>query len=364
MEKLIPDLVAEMLFTHECVIIPGFGGFISRQAPAHIHPGMHSVHPPSKSVLFNKNLVNNDGLLANAIIERFQISYQDSTSLISGFAESAHRFLQQHQRLEFDRIGVLYLDTEKNIQFEPYEEMNFLSSSFGLGSVFARPVLRETEDVKREDRTVLVQDRKQPVIREVISNKKRPAWALAAVIAPAFLVLGFFIATSVAPPNSALASLNPFAAHEQPHYKQQQYNLPDLKEEKKNESTIVLNENGTGTLTLDDDMKNIVFVYVRDTVEVTPAVTKKSKSRPLRYAGATQHVSGNYQVVVGCFKDETNAKRLVETLHARSINAGITGTNANGLYVVSVGGFDTRDSANVLLQGIRENFPAAWLMKK
>ena len=231
MEKLVPELVAEMLFTHDCVIIPGFGGFISRQAPAHVRPGIHSVHPPSKSVLFNKNLVNNDGLLANAIIEKFQMPYQEAVTLIAGFAESAHRFLQQHQRLEFDQIGVLYLDSEKNIQFEPLEDLNFLSASFGLTAVYARPVIREPEIIKQEEKPVQLQDRKQPVI-EKIPVKKRSVWVLAAVIAPIFLLLGFFIATSVAPPESALASLNPFAGHEQPRYKQDNFKLPEIKEEK------------------------------------------------------------------------------------------------------------------------------------
>lgn len=362
MEKLVPGLVAEMLFTHECVIIPGFGGFISRHVPAHIHPGMHSVHPPSKSVLFNKNLVNNDGLLANTIIEKFSVSYPEAISMISGFAESAHRFLLQHQRLEFDKIGVLYLDTEKNIQFEPQEEVNFLPASFGLGAVFARPVETEHPVVKQAEQPVTFKDRLIEPLPQAVVSKKRPVWAVAAIIAPVFLMLGFLIATSVAPPNSALASLNPFASKEDRQYKNQKFQLPEQKTEDKNENVIVLNENGTGTLTLNEDMKNIVFVYVRDTVEADHTKVKRNGINPL--AKQKRNISGNFQVVVGCFKDQNNAVRLVQSLNSQRINAGISGTNAAGLYVVSVGGFDTKDSASVLLEGIRRNFPAAWIMRK
>lgn len=364
MEKQLSGLVAELLFHHDCVIIPGFGGFVSRHVPAHVHPGTHAVYPPSKSVLFNKNLVNNDGLLANSLIERFNFSYNEAVAYIGKFTEHAHRALHQNQRLELENIGVFYLDTEKNIQFEPQEETNYLAAAFGLSAVFARPLEEPEEVVKELQLPVEMKDRKQPVERQFPVRKKRTAWAMAAIIAPVSLLLGFLIATSVAPQNSALASLNPFASHEEPRYRQQKFVMPAIKEEKSDDNVIVLNENGVGKLTLTRDMKDIVFVYVRDTVAVDRTRVVPHYTPLNHYPFRGQHVSGNYQVVIGCFREKSNAEGLVRTLRSRHVNAGITGTNANGLYVVSAGGFDTKDSAYVLLTAVRENFPAAWIMKK
>jgi hypothetical protein len=362
MEKQVSVFVAELLYSHDCVIIPGFGGFVARHVPSFIHPGLHTVHPPSKSVLFNKNLVNNDGLLANSMIEKFNISYTEAVERISKFAEDCHRTLHQNLRLELENIGVLYLDTEKNIQFEPKEDLNFLIKSFGLSPVYAQPVL--TEDTQTKKPEVNFADRKvviEPVIKPSSRVRTR---VLLYVGAPLALALLFLLGTNVAPKNSAFASLNPFGSKEQGRYSEGKFMMKKFKEKDAADTKIILNENGTGQLTLSGSMKNIVFVYVNETAEKDKTRVKKDLTNNFSWISKKQNVSGNYQVVIGCFMEKDNAERLVHNLHSRNINAGISGVNARGLYVVSTGGFDTRDSATVLLNNVRQSFPSAWVMRK
>ena len=55
--------IGDLLQKHNCVIVPEFGGFIANYKSAVIDTVNNRINPPSKSVLFNPNLVNNDGLL-------------------------------------------------------------------------------------------------------------------------------------------------------------------------------------------------------------------------------------------------------------------------------------------------------------
>ena len=52
--------INELLYNHDCVIVPEFGGFVTNYASAKIHPVQHTFTPPSKNIVFNKNLKNND----------------------------------------------------------------------------------------------------------------------------------------------------------------------------------------------------------------------------------------------------------------------------------------------------------------
>ncbi|MDD4848379.1 MAG: hypothetical protein PHR53_06435, partial [Bacteroidales bacterium] len=67
--------IVELLQSHECVVLPGLGGFITRHEGATIHPGQNLCTPPTRTVLFNDQLVNNDGLLAHYIADKEQIDY-------------------------------------------------------------------------------------------------------------------------------------------------------------------------------------------------------------------------------------------------------------------------------------------------
>ena len=65
MLQIIDNYICELLYDHDCVIIPGLGGFIANFEPARIIRKQHTIMPPSKKIAFNGKLKNNDGLLAD-----------------------------------------------------------------------------------------------------------------------------------------------------------------------------------------------------------------------------------------------------------------------------------------------------------
>ncbi len=63
----VTAFIRELLFGHDCVIVPGFGGFIGNYTPARIDKRTGTFYPPVKQISFNRNLNHNDGLLVGKI---------------------------------------------------------------------------------------------------------------------------------------------------------------------------------------------------------------------------------------------------------------------------------------------------------
>src|SRR3954468_13872301 len=101
--------ISELLFEHDCVIVPDFGGFVCNYSSAGINPAKHQFRPPYKKISFNRNLRNNDGLLANQIVRAEQVSYSDSNRLISEYVVGLKKDLDSNKRLDLSNIGTFYI---------------------------------------------------------------------------------------------------------------------------------------------------------------------------------------------------------------------------------------------------------------
>lgn len=136
------EYISDLLFLHDCVIIPDFGGFICNYKSACIDETTGIICPPSKDILFNRNLKHNDGLLVNWIATKEKISYDKATKQVELFSEELKVKLNQRQRVAFGDIGVLYTDRRFNIIFEPADH-NFLADSYGMEEVVAHKITTE-----------------------------------------------------------------------------------------------------------------------------------------------------------------------------------------------------------------------------
>lgn len=134
--------ISNLLFLHDCVIIPDFGGFICNYKSACIDESTGAISPPSKDILFNRNLTHNDGLLAQWIVCKENIPYDKAVKQIELFCEDLKIRLNQRQRIAFGDIGVFYTDRRFNIIFEAGEN-NFLSDTYGMEEIEASKITVE-----------------------------------------------------------------------------------------------------------------------------------------------------------------------------------------------------------------------------
>ncbi len=133
MNKYI-EHIEELLYLHDCVIIPGFGGFICDYTPASINEKTGNIIPPSKQVVFNKHIKQNDGLLINWIARKEQIDYEKAQRRLALFCEEVKVRLNQKQNVDFGSIGTFSVDRRFNIIFES-KKHNFLPDVMGMDAL-------------------------------------------------------------------------------------------------------------------------------------------------------------------------------------------------------------------------------------
>lgn len=155
----IAKYIGDLIFDYECVVIPGLGGFISTEESASINATTNQFSPPYKQIRFNIHLKANDGLLVNYVSKNEGLSYKSGKQKVDKFALLCHKALKDGKRINFNKIGYLFLDANENIVFKQEKTINYNADSFGLSS-FVSPAIRrpnveekikEAFSVKKED---------------------------------------------------------------------------------------------------------------------------------------------------------------------------------------------------------------------
>ena len=114
--------ISELLFEHDCVIVPALGGFLASNQASRVLLPNHTIFPPYRRIAFNVYLKQNDGLLANHIVESEDISFSEATQLIDSFTLGCFETLDNGKKVNITDIGILFYDKEKNLQFEAFRK--------------------------------------------------------------------------------------------------------------------------------------------------------------------------------------------------------------------------------------------------
>lgn len=353
----ITNLIAELLFKHDCVIVPNFGGFVARNYSSNFNKGSNILYPQSKHILFNKNLIHNDGLLISAFMQKNNVSVVESTKQIEDYKDYIQSLLSVKKRFELNNIGLLYIDNENALRFEAKADVNFLLDSFGFEPVMANELIIEVE---KPIITKQFEDRK--VVIEQVAPKKKSYAKIATLAIGVPVTLAFLLFAAYSKPMKPLleSSFNPFYTPEKTYTPNKQKHNKAVFIHSIEKPALLVDANGFASFKLSEN-GNVLVASV-DSIAKTD---KTSVVKPI-YIASKNHNSfdGKYQVVVGCFGVEENANKLIHDLQKKNINAGISGVNNKGLHVVSCGGFDSKQDAASLLTSIRNEFPNAWVMAK
>ncbi len=334
--KNVQLYISELLFEHDCVIIPAFGGFVARAASANFAKTGNILLPPSKSIVFNKNLANNDGLLAGYIMQKENASYQQATSIIENFVNHCKQQLETQKRFEISNLGVLYKSAENTILFEQDIRINHNTNAFGLPAVTAIKLIKE-------EKIVAVKPNLQyrEVALPATKKAKKPIRRIAVAASMAVCVIALmFLVTKQNPLNNVMATFSPFKGNAKP--------LIEIKIVKPVAAKV--------------EKKEIV---VASPPVVTPDTVSVDKTAVIK---STEMISDwykqPYQIVVGCFAVKQNAYKLINQLEQQNLQASIAGQNAKNLYVVSVAGYADESSARKKLLLVKEQYHSAWLFKR
>lgn len=140
----IPAHIEKLLYLHDSLVIPGFGGFTATRTPATTDYVGGTVNPPSKTLVFSENLMVDDGLLTADIAVAHGISKEDAGRAVEEFVEKMKALLDQREIVTLPGVGRLYKNYVQKIQFLP-DATNFNSTAYGLPPLQFSPIARSRE---------------------------------------------------------------------------------------------------------------------------------------------------------------------------------------------------------------------------
>ena len=331
--------ISDLLYRHDCVIIPRFGGLITNYRSAQIHPVSHTFHPPSKSIRFNVNLQEDDGLLANYVSSCESISFASAQSKIERFVFSIQNDLEHKKEARLPKIGILSVDLNGKLSFEPDTKVNYLPDAFGLEAI-------QSPAIHRKSKGIDVSKQIYRSAKSIQTQKTSFNWKVAAVLIPLIGLSTYvsFQQEAISDKYANYAYLNPFKEKPASVY------VPRAIEVK--EKTIELKETKITT-----KPKRVVET-VKENTEV-----KAKKTIPTPSVKST-FVSKPFHLVAGCFSSELNANNLVAKLKTEGFEASIIGQNENGLFRVAFQSYFSRELAVSEMKKLKDSGKSTWLLKK
>ncbi len=170
----IHKYIYEWLLDHESIVVPELGQFVAEFKGASIHPSIHSISPPNKTIIFNSEPKNDDGELAGFIAQKENISQIDAEEVIKKFVSELKISLASDQRYELAAFGVFTKNPEGIIEFQADEAINFSGDSFGFPKLFYKPVEKK-EDASFFDREYDISEEKpveqKPLVTSEVDDK-------------------------------------------------------------------------------------------------------------------------------------------------------------------------------------------------
>jgi len=293
--------INDLLYRYDCVIIPGFGGFVTNAISAKVNHFSHTFYPPTKQITFNSHLKNNDGLLANYIASSENISFEKASEKINEVVQTWNSQLKT-EAVVIDKVGSLSLNKENQLIFEPNSESNYLIETFGM-SVLSSPAVKRLEYQQQATK-----------LTPVVAKKSSSSFIKYAAVAAIFLTVGAIGWYSV-----------------QTNQLKEQYAKQQLNVEKKIQSA---------TFVIGDPLPTIQLNVAKETPK-------------------------NFHIIAGAFKFPENAEKKLRQLKSKGFKAEIIGKNKWGLTQVTYSSFKTRAEAYKNLEKIRDIYSEdAWMLIK
>ena len=295
--------IKDLLYRYECVIIPGFGAFLTQYQPAKIIDDT-AFYPPSKRLAFNRQLQTNDGILANYVASVEGCSYEVALQKIRNFAGTISLQLSEGETVGLNNIGDFTLNQDRKLEFTATNTTNYNTASFGLAPFNASIITTENEAV--------------PVAVKSLQTSQKSTtipWMRYAAVGLIAITLGG--ATGLKVYENSVEAHN-FAAKQEADSQ------------------------------IEAQIQEATFVIDNPLPSFTLSLPKKT---------------GKYHLVAGAFKFPENAEKRIQQLIEKGYPARSIGANKYGLHQVVYDSYNTREQAiNVLRTIKRTENSNAWML--
>jgi hypothetical protein len=311
MKNTIEHYISQLLYTNDCVILIGFGGFVCSNTTSKLNRQTGLLSPPNRSILFNNQLIDNDGLLINQIAKTEEISQEKAKDLVLKFVEKNTTNLKKYRSLRFKKIGLFTLKNDNTIAFTQDLATNYNLDSFGMQSAVFTSVKRDNSETIEGQLKIIKQ-------KNNFSSKR--LLKVAAILIP---LIGISLVSLTQQKNinsiyTQMADLNPF------NTEVEEKTIIAIAEINKKVNTPILN------IEIDNTDKKPILVEQK------------------------------YYIIAGAFSVEKNATKMMNKLNRWNYNSTII--NNKSIMRVSYDSFTTKNQAINALVSIRKENPDAWIL--
>lgn len=319
--------ISDLLCEHNCVIIPDFGGFVANYESAFIDSRTNHMFAPKKSIVFNRSLKNNDGLLVNEIAVGEGLTFKQAKKELYKYVLNLNESLSLHKKVFIDEVGTLLLTSDEKVLFVQSNSRNHLLDSYGFTTI-QYPAIQRTS----------VQERFEEKIKHIdkahLPSNKKPWLKAAAVLIPLLMVSALGISNKDKI-HSVYANLSPFGS---------------------SSSSTVVEAVETATTHLSS------FDVESPTNNIEEAVLSFYEAKN-NMTTVVENEAPKHFIIAGAFSSERNANKMISKLQKSNFTSSkIVGKSKSGLYRVSYNGFVNSSDAILALRQIKKTNPSAWLL--
>jgi len=293
-----------------------FGGFVCSSISANLNKKTGILTPPNKSILFNSQLKDNDGLLINHIAQSEGISQEDSKINLLKFVEQSLKNLNKFKSCRFEEIGLFTLNSDKNIIFTQDLKTNYNLNSFGFQDIINNKITRGNSEIIEES---------LKLIKKKNNFTTKRLLKAAAIIIP-LIGISFLSITQEDRINNIytqIANVNPISF--------------------KKDNVTVLKDQGNKEIKIKQ--------------EIQPEIINNEVSQVFKEVIIP---SQKFYIIAGAFSIEKNANKLKNRLNSWNYNSSIIKNDK--MMRVSYDSFDSKEQALISLSKIRKENPQAWIL--
>ena len=338
--------IETLLLENDCVIVPGFGGFVAHYSPATRVKEENIFLPPTRTIGFNPQLKLNDGVLVQSYMSAYDTSFADASRIVEKEVNEFIGLLHEEGKAHLDNIGEIHYNIYGNYEFVPYDYKITTPSLYGLDSfeMHELSVLQQKEKV-----WIPAHPEKEKKTFEISINRAYLRNAAAMIAA---IVLFFAFSTPVENTDvqkNNYAQLLPSELFEQIEKQSVAvtpvYVKSDAMQQAKKLSATASTSSSTKT---SSTKKN--------------TADKTSKPIAVREVKVAKHP---YHIIVAGGISLKDAEAIATQLKSKGF-ANAKALNMDGKVRVSISSFDNRNEATKQLLELRKNetYKNAWLLAK
>lgn len=369
-----------LLLEHDCVIVPGLGGFIANYAEANYNSDSDSLFlPPYRTIGFNQQLQVNDGLLVQSYMSAYDASYPAASLQMEKEIEQMLFSLNVSGEYVLEGIGTLKKSINNNITLLTQESGVLTPSLYGLYSfemLSLENVIKQNEieqALTNATSATVVADNTADTA-EVETQKKdvvirlRRRWIDVAISAAAAVLL-FFCFTYPALKATHYEGDTCVAAvcnNVEPLRIERQNNLPSETAISNvgNNANANASSNATqSTAAVTEKLEGNTAANVSTPVANTPQQEAKQTENKITAAKAEQ--SNNFTIVLASYVAKANAEEFISKLAKSGLVEGKFVKNGKVSRII-YSSYATESEAHAALSDLRKqnsNFAEAWVMK-